>query len=155
MTRAMLRCAALVMSAAACCTAAEPIAGKWLLKSQQVAGQERGSRPLTLRITQTGDALEFEYSVTVNQKQEISLRFTARLDGSEAEVKDPSGHKIGTAKVSRFGPLQYLVTLQGPNRPTTSGRMILSGDGKTLTSEADATAPGGGRAHTTQIFERQ
>ena len=145
----------LTLCALACALAAEPIAGKWLLKSQQVAGQERGSRPLTLRITQKGDALEFEYSVTVNQKQEISLRFTAPLNGTEAEVTDPAGHKIGTAKLSHFGSMQYLVTLQGPNRPTSSGRLILSSDGKTLTSESDATAPNGAKAHTTQVFERQ
>lgn len=136
-------------------SAAEPIAGKWLLKSQQVAGQERSSRPLTLRITQSGDVLEFEYAVIVNQKQEISLRFAARLDGSEADVKDPAGRKIGTAKVSHFGPGQYLVMLQGPNRPTSSGRMTLSNNGKTLVSEADATAAGGAKTHTVQVFERQ
>lgn len=144
-----------ILCALACAFGAEPITGKWLLKKQQVAGQERGSRPLTLRITQNGDALEFEYSVTVNQKQEISLRFTARLDGAEGDVTDPAGHKIGTAKLSRFGSSQYLVGLQGPNRPTSSGRLILSGDGKTLTSESDATAPNGAKAHTTQVFERQ
>jgi hypothetical protein len=135
--------------------AAEPIAGTWLLKSQQVAGRETTSRPLTLRITQSNDGLAFEYSVVVNQKQEISLRFAARLDGSEAEVKNSAGRKIGTAKVTRFGPSQYLVMLQGPNRPTSSGRMTVSGDGKTLTSEADATGPGGAKTHTVQTFERQ
>ncbi len=151
----MKRGVVLLLCAALYAWAAEPIAGKWLLKSQQVAGQERGSRPLTLRITQSGDVLEFEYSVTVNQKQEISLKFAAKMDGSEAEVKNAEGRKIGTAKVSRFGPSQYLVMLEGPNRPTSSGRMTLSKDGKTLTSEADATVPGGAKAHTTQVFERQ
>src|SRR6185437_6907191 len=97
----VMKYAALLLCALLHASAAEPIAGTWLLKSQQVAGQERGSRPLTLRITQSGDVLEFEYSVTVNQKQEISLRFAARLDGSEADVKGPNGQKIGTAKVSR------------------------------------------------------
>lgn len=147
--------ALLVLASLARAWAADPIAGKWLLKSQQVAGQERISRPLTLRITQSGDVLEFEYSVVVNQKQEISLRFSARLDGSEADVKNSAGGKIGTAKVTRFGPWQYLVMLQGPNRPTSSGRMTVSSNGKTLVSESDATAPGGARTHTVQVFERQ
>ena len=80
---------------------AEAIAGNWLLKSQQVAGAEAPvSRPLTLRVAATGDALEFEYSVTTGQKQEISLRFTARLNGSEADVKNFAGAKIGTARRS-------------------------------------------------------
>lgn len=155
MMRRVMKSAVLVFVALVCAFGAEPITGTWRLKSQQVAGQERGSRPLTLRITQSGDALEFEYSVTVNQKQQISLRFSARLDGSDGDIKDPAGRKIGTAKLSRFGSSQYLVTMQGTNRPTSSGRLILSGDGKTLTSEADASMPGGAKTHTTQIFERQ
>ncbi|SPE42534.1 exported hypothetical protein [Candidatus Sulfopaludibacter sp. SbA3] len=151
----IMKYAALFVCILAQAFAAEPIAGKWLLKSQQVAGQETTSRPLTLRITQAGDALEFEYSVMVNQKQEVSLRFAARLDGSEADVKNSAGSKIGTAKVKRFGSSQYLVMLEGANRPTTSGRLTLSGNGKTLVSESDATAPGGAKTHTVQTFERQ
>jgi len=135
--------------------AAEPIAGTWKLKSQQVSGRDTASRPLTLRITQSGDTLEFEYSVPVNQKQEVSLTFAARLDGTLADVKNSAGRKIGTAKVTRFGSSQYLVMLEGPNRPTSNGRMTVSNGGKTLTSEADATIPGGTKLHTVQIFERE
>ncbi len=135
--------------------AAEPIAGTWLLKRQEVAGRDTASRPLTLRITQSGDSLEFEYSVVVNQKQEVSLRFAAKLDGSEAEVKNSAGRKIGVAKVTRGGPSQYLVMLQGPNRPTSSGKITLSSDGKTLKSESDAVGSDGAKLHTLQVFERK
>ena len=135
--------------------AAEPIAGDWSLKSQQVSGQEVASRPLMLRVTQSGDMLAFEYAVAGNQKQEVSLRFTARLDGSEGEVKDSTGRKMGTAKITRSGPSQYLLMLQGPNRPTSSGKMTVGQNGKTLVSESDATAAGGAKTHTVQVFERQ
>ena len=109
--------AVMLLGAAAQAWAAEPIAGKWILKSQQVSGRETASQPLTLRITQAGDLLEFEYSVAVDQKQEVSLRFAARLDGSAADVKKSDGRKIGTAKVSRGGPSQYLVTLRRSQPP--------------------------------------
>ena len=135
--------------------AAEPIAGKWLLKSQQVAGRDTASRPLTLRIDQSGDLLEFEYSVAVDQKQEVSLRFAARLDGSPANVKDSAGHTIGSAKVTRGRASEYLVTLEGPHRPTSSGKMTVSNNGTTLVSESDATAQDGAKLHTVQTFERQ
>jgi hypothetical protein len=153
--RASYAAVALLMGALAHAWAAEPIAGKWLLKSQQVNGRQTASRPLVLRITQTGDTLEFEYAVAVNQKQEVSLRFTARLDGSAAEVKNSAGRKIGTARVARHGAGQFLVQLEGPNRPTSSGQMTVSADGHTLVSESDAVAPGGDRLHTVQTFERQ
>jgi hypothetical protein len=150
-----LAAAVLLLGLLAQAWAAEPIAGKWLLKSQQVSGRETASEPLTLRITQTGDLVEFEFSVTGNQKQQVTLRFAARLDGSAADVHNSEGRKIGTAKVMRGGPSQYLVTLEGPNRPTSSGKMTVSNGGKTLVSESDATAPGGVKLHTVQTFDRQ
>jgi len=134
--------------------AAEPIAGKWFLKSQQVNGRETALRPLTLSINQKADLLEFEYSVLSNQKQEVSLRFAARLDGSPAEITNSEGRKIGTARVTRSGASEYLLMLEGPNRPTSSGKMTVSG-GRTLVSESDATSRGGDKVHTVQTFERQ
>jgi hypothetical protein len=151
-----MKLCALLLFAALHAPAAEPIAGNWLLKTQQIAGQETPpSRPLILRVVSSGAQLEFQYCVLVNQKQEISLRFITRLDGSAAEVKNFAGAKIGTANVTRSGAAAYLVTLQGPNRPTSSGKMTISKNGKTLLSESDAALPGGAKTHTVQVFERQ
>ena len=135
--------------------AAEPITGKWLLKSQQVNGRETASRPLTLSVDQKGNLLEFEYSVPSNQKQDVSLRFAARLDGSPADVTNSEGRKIGTARITRGGASEYLLTLEGANRPTSSGKMTVSAGGRTLVSESDATGRGGDKLHTVQTFERQ
>jgi hypothetical protein len=140
---------------AAALQAAEPIAGTWHLKRQEVAGQETASRPLTLHITASGDTLAFEYAVVVNQRQQVSLRFAARLDGSPADVKDAADRKIGTARLTRAGPSRYLLQLEGPNRPTSAGSLTVSADGKTLTSESDAAPPGGAKVRTMQVFERQ
>jgi hypothetical protein len=147
--------AMLIVGALSVSAAVEPLVGRWSLKSQQVSGQETTSRPLTLEIRPVGDALEFEYSVPLNASKSISLRFVARLDGSTSEVKDALGHKIGTAKVLRGNGLEYSVTLEGPNRPTASGKMKLSTDRRTLVCDSDSAAPGGAKIHTVQIFTRQ
>ena len=140
---------------AAGATTPEPLAGKWLLKSQQVGGQNIVSRPLTLEIRPVGDAFEFEYSVALNNSRVVSLRFVARLDGSAGDIKDARAQKIGTAKVRRAGAGEYAVNLEGPQRPAASGKMKLSGDGKMLTCESDSIAPGGAKTHTVQVFVRQ
>jgi hypothetical protein len=129
--------------------------GRWLLKSQQVSGQETAGRPLTLEIRPAGDAFEFEYSTPLNASKAVSLRFVARFDGSPSEVKDALGRKIGTARVMRGKELQYAVILEGPNRPTASGTMKLSSDRKTLVCESDSAAAGGAKTHTVQVFARQ
>jgi hypothetical protein len=92
----------------------------------------------------------------VNDVQFVSMSFTSRLDGTEADVKDSRGNKMGSIKITRAGASQYSVVLQGANRPTASGKMTVSADGKTLSVETDAQAPGQAAAvHTIQVFARQ
>jgi len=135
--------------------AAEPLVGMWRLVSQEVGGQKMDAEALTLRIIQTGSNLEFAYSLPVNNIQFVSMRFTTRLDGSEGEVKNAQGNKIGTVKLSKADASDYRVTLQGDNRPTANGSMKLSPDGKTLTCESDSKTPQQENKHTVQVFSRQ
>jgi hypothetical protein len=135
--------------------AAEPLAGTWRLVSQEVGGQKVDGDPLTLRIIQTDNNFEFAYSLPVNNIQFVSMRFTTHLDGTEGDVKNAQGTKIGTVKVSRVAPLEYSVLLQGENRPTAAGKLKVSADGKTLTSESDAKNAKQENRHTVQVFSRQ
>ena len=144
----------LILLAFAQAKAAEPLAGTWRLKSQNVGGQSVGFEPLTLRITPSGRGFEFAYSVPVNNIQFVSMRYLSGLDGTEADVKDPQGAKIGSIKISKASPLQYNVTMQGVNRPTVSGKLTVSADRKTLTSDSNANLPGRGETRTVQIFSR-
>jgi len=86
-----------------------------------VSGRETSSRPLTLDICLAGDALEFDYSVSINNARTMSLRFVARLDGSAGHIQDAQGPKIAAEKAQHAGPLEYSMTLEGPNRPTGVG----------------------------------
>jgi hypothetical protein len=135
---------------------AEPLAGRWLLNRQEVGGQKTDPDPLTLRVTPSGNGFDFAYSVPVNDVQFVSMSFSSHLDGTEADVKDSRGNKMGSIKITRAGASQYSVILQGANRPTASGKMTVSADGKTLNVETDAKAPGQAAAvHTIQVFARQ
>lgn len=136
--------------------AADPIVGRWLLTSQTVGGQNSQIEELTLRINPSGAALEFAYSVPVRDIQFVSLRFTAKPDGSASDVTDANGKKVGTVKVTRVSPTQYKVVLEGSGRPTANGGMTVSADGKTLTSVSDSTPPGQSAVtHMVQVFARQ
>ena len=135
--------------------AAEPLVGRWVLKSQEVGGLATETDPLTLRIVQRGNSFEFGYSLPVNNIQFVSMSFTSHLDGAEADVKNSQGNKIGTVKITKAGGSVYKVVLAGPNRPSATGTMAVSADGKTLTSDSEATVPGKGSTHTHQVFSRE
>jgi hypothetical protein len=156
MRRALVLSATTVLLAMAVYGAPEPLLGTWRLDSQEVNGQKGNSEPLTLKVTQSGDKLAFAFSVPVNNVYFVSMSYTVKLDGSEGDVKNAKGDNVGTIQITPGGPSQYKVVMKGPNRPDSSGKLIVSPDGKTLTSEQD-TMPAGvsGRAiHSKQLFSR-
>jgi hypothetical protein len=156
MRQTPLLCAAIILLATAIYAAPEPLVGTWRLDSQEVNGQKTNSEPLTLKVTQAGDKLAFAFSVPVNNVYFVSMTYTVKLDGSEAEVKNSQGEKIGTIQVTSGGPSQYKLILKGPNRPDSAGKLTVSPDGKTLSSETDTVQGGqGGRSmHSKQLFTR-
>jgi hypothetical protein len=134
-------------------SAAEPLVGTWRLDHQEINGAQTDSDPLTLKVSQSGDKLTFAFSVPVNNVYFVSMTYTLKLDGSEAEVKNAQGEKMGTVQMTRGAALQYKLILKGQNRPDSSGRITVSPDGKILTSEAD-TMKAGRALHSTQVFKR-
>jgi hypothetical protein len=148
--------AAMVLLATAAYAAPDPLLGTWRLDSQEVNGQKTDAEPLTLKVSQAGDKLAFAFSVPVNDVYFVSMTYTVKLDGSEADVKNSKGDKVGTIQVTADGPSQYKLILKGPNRPDSAGKLTVSPDGKTLTSETDTVQGGqGGRSmHSKQLFSR-
>jgi hypothetical protein len=75
------------------------------------------------------------------------------LDGTEADVKNGQGEKLGVIRVTKAGASQYKLILSGQDRPQTSGKLSISPDGKNLTSESDAVQAGR-PVHLMQLFSR-
>ena len=152
----LLRTAAFLIVATSLARADEPIAGKWLLQHQEVAGKETTSNPLTLAITPAGKSFDFAFIVTVNEKPVVSLKFTAPLDGAEPRSRAETASRWVPQKFHKTrGRRSYKVLMEGPGRPAVTTHMIVSPDGKTLTSESDVTTPSGVNVHTEQIFSLQ
>jgi len=156
MKQTPLLCAAALFLAATVYAGPEPLIGTWRLDSQEVNGQKSNAEPLTLKVTPAGDRLAFAFSVPVNDVYFVSMTYTVKLDGGEADVKNSKGDKVGTIQMTAGGPSQYKLVLKGPNRPDSSGKLTVSPDGKTLTSETDTVQGGqGGRSmHSKQLFSR-
>jgi hypothetical protein len=131
----------------------EPLVGTWRLQSQEINGEAVKFEPLTLKVTQSGDRLAFAFSVPVNDIYFVSMSYTLRLDGTAADVTNGRGEKVGSIQMKSDGPSQYKLTLKGPNRPDSSGKLIVSSDGKSLTSEAESTQ-GGRTVRSKQVYSR-
>jgi hypothetical protein len=153
---ALVLFATLAFCAAAAYPAADPIVGTWRLDSQEVNGQKSNAEPLTLKVTQSGDKLDFAFSVPVNNVYFVSMTYSVKLDGSEADVKNSKGDKVGTVQITLAGPSQYKLVIKGPNHPESSGKLTVSPDGKTLTSEQNTAPadPSSRATHSKQLFSR-
>jgi len=132
--------------------AAEGIEGTWRMTRQEVGGQPAPAEALLLDITAVSEGLRFTYSRIVNGTSSVIMRFSVRLDGTEAEIRDAGTNRLGTASLTKNGGSQYRLILRSPVHPPTAGTMTVSDGGKTLTSESDTEKPGGGIIHAVQVF---
>jgi hypothetical protein len=133
--------------------AVEPLVGSWQLDRQELNGQKKETEPLTLRITSEADKFLFAFSVPVNNIDFVSMTYTVKLDGSEADVKNARGEKVGTVQITAASPSHYKMVLKGENRPETTVHLKVSADKNTLISESDS-ALDGHAAHLVQSFSR-
>ena len=117
-------------------------------------GEKIDSAPLTMEVSQNGSKLAFAFSVLVNNAKVVSMGYELQLDGTEADVKDAHGQTVGTIEMAATGESQYRLSIKRPDRRDSAGKLSVSKDGKTLTSEAD-TLHAGKPLHTVQIFLRQ
>lgn len=133
--------------------AAEPLIGLWQLDHQELNGQKRETEQLRLRVSADGDKYLFAFSVPVNNIDFISMTYSAKLDGTAADVKNVRGEKVGTVQVTTPSPSHYKLLLKGENRPDTTALLTVSKDGNSLTSDSTSTQEGHS-AHLVQTFSR-
>ena len=131
----------------------QPLVGTWQLDHQELNGQKRETEPLTLRITPDGDKFIFSFSVLVNNIDFVSMTYTAKLDGTEADIKNARGEKVGTVQITIPTPSHYTLLLKSEKHPETTVHLTVSADGKTLTSESNS-GPADHTAHLVQSFLR-
>src|SRR5262249_9214321 len=103
--------------------AAEGLVGIWRLERQEINGQPGDTDPLALKVSQSGDTFSFTFSVLINEIYVVSLKYTARVDGSPADIKTGSDDKVGTVQMTRSGANQFTFIMKGPNRPDSRGEL--------------------------------
>ena len=153
MRRTVLVVGAFCLLAVSQAWAEEPLVGTWQLIYQKVGDMKDMPRPLpALKITQSGTALNFAYSSGLEGR--VFMSFTVYLDGSEGDIKNDQGGKIGTAKLIKRGK-EYTLVLQSANRPPEPGKIYFrpGEEGKILTMESDVILPDRG-PNPTHIFRQ-
>ncbi|HEY2018641.1 MAG TPA: hypothetical protein VGH38_34285 [Bryobacteraceae bacterium] len=144
-------CLMLVSVAPAC--AVEPLIGLWQMIYQKLGAEQVAPLPIALRVTQSGDALHFEY--LKNKELELTRSFVVKVDGASAPITDPNGSTLGMARLKKVSATEYRLSMQAPGRPSEPGTLAITEGGVILRCESEAILPDKGRTHIVQVFAKQ
>jgi hypothetical protein len=132
-----------------------PFLGTWTVnkaKSQFKPGP--GPQSMTVTFAQDGDAILRTAEGVDGDGKPISMKGSIKWDGQDHPVPTPDGTPVTVAvKMLNERSLEYIVKTSG--KVTTTGRAVLSKDGKTSTSTETGVNPKGEKVHNVIVSERQ
>jgi hypothetical protein len=151
--RATLLTLALCLVAAAVCFAADGFMGTWKLneaKSKLSAGIPKNS---TVVYEAAGDNVKVTIDGTDSDGKPSHNEWTGKFDGKDYPVTgDPSSDARALKKIGAH-TLTFAVKKGG--KVTTTGRIVLSADGKTRTVTTTVTDSKGKKVSGTAVYDKQ
>lgn len=136
-------------------TAAEnPFLGKWKLntaKSKSTPGTM--FKELTVVFESDGNGIKRTLTGIDADGQKIDMSDTIPWDGIEHKIDGPMGPAMVAAKRVNDHTLNLTVKVNG--KVVSSGRAVVSKDGKTMTSSLKGEDPKGRKLDNVEVFERQ
>jgi hypothetical protein len=149
------------MTAAVCVLATgliaadNPFLGTWKVntaKSQFKPGPALKS--MTVTFAQAGDEILRTAEGVDGDGKPVSVKGSLKWDGQDHPVPNPAGTPTTVAvKLLNDRTVEYIVKTDG--KVTTTGRAVLSKDGKTSTSTETGVNPKGEKVHNVIVSERQ
>ena len=141
--------------ATALMAAENPFLGTWKLntaKSQFKPGP--GPKSMTVTFAQDGDQIKRTAEGVDAEGKPVSTQSSIKWDGQDHPVTNPSGKPTTVAvKVVNDRTVEYIVRTDG--KVTTTGRAVLSSDGKTTTSRETGVNLKGEKVGNVIVSERQ
>jgi hypothetical protein len=133
--------------------AAEPFAGTWTLNTAKTK-YTTGTPPknVTLVIEEQGANLQTTATGTSSDGSPISVKFTVPISGGKGTVQEGDFNGI-TAKRISANVRENSYTKDG--KELRSRHMVVSKDGKTMTSQVKGTNPNGKPVDGTDVYDKQ
>ena len=133
--------------------AQSPFAGTWKLdtaKTKYSSGQP--PKDVTLVIEEQGDNLQVTATGTNADGSPLSLKYTVPLKGGEGHLESNAYDSISTKMVS---PTVRVNTYLKAGKVVTTRRIVVSKDGKTMTSTVKGLNLAGQTVTGTDVFDKQ
>ena len=144
---------ALCFVGAAVCFAADGFMGTWKLneaKSKIGAGMPKNS---TVVYEAAGDSIKVTIDGTGADGKAIHNEWTGKFDGKDYAVTgDPN---VDTRSFTKVDDHTLTVSQKKGDKVTSSGKIVLSADGKTRTVTVSGTDAQGKKVSSTAVYDKQ
>lgn len=148
-----------VLSLATCfvvltfCAAQETMMGTWKLneaKSKIGAGSPKNN---TVVIEAAGEDVKVTMDGVDATGKATRSEWTGKFDGKDYPVTGDANSD--TRSYKKIDDRTVEVAVKKGGRVTTSGRVVVSPDGKTRTAHVKGTSPSGSKFQTTAVYDKQ
>jgi hypothetical protein len=144
---------ALCFVAGAACFASDAQMGTWKLnegKSKIAAGMPKNS---TVVFEAAGDSVKVTIDGTTGDGKPAHNEWTGKLDGKDYPVTGDPNSDARSYKQIDDHTLAF--TIKKGGKATITGRVVVSGDGKTRTVTTSGTDPQGKKFKSTVVYDKQ
>jgi hypothetical protein len=151
--RATVLTLALCFVGAAVCFAADGIMGTWKLNEAKSKLSPGTPKNTTVVYEAVGENVKVTIDGTDGDGQPTHNEWTGKFDGKDYPVTgDPSSDARSLKKINDH-TLTFAV--KKGDKVTTTGRIVLSADGKTRTVTTSGTDPKGNKISGTAVYDKQ
>jgi phage tail sheath gpL-like len=150
--RAIILTLALCFVGVAVCFAADAFIGTWKLNEAK-SKISAGPKNTTVVYEAVGDSVKVITDGTGGDGKPSHSEWTGKFDGKDYPVTgDPSSDSRALKKIDDH---TLTLTVKKGDKVTTTGRIVLSADGKTRTVTTSGTNAKGDKVTSTAVYDRQ
>jgi hypothetical protein len=138
---------------AACFAAADAFMGTWKLNEAKSKFSPGSSKNVTVVWEAAGDNVKVTIDGVDASGKPTHNEWTGKFDGKDYPVTGDANSD--TRSLKQLNDHTIMVTVKKGDKVTTSGRIVLSADGKTRTVSTSGTAPDGKKTTATAVYDKQ
>jgi len=144
---------AFCLLAAGVCFAQNPFIGTWKLNDAKSKFGPGATKNTTVTYEVSGDNITVTVDGMDSAGKPVHNVWTGKFDGKAYPVT--GGSAGSTRSYRKIGMRTLVFTEKSGGKITTSGRIVVSADGKSRTVTSTATDASGKKNHSTAVYDKQ
>jgi len=143
---------ALCLAGVAVCYASDPVMGTWKLNEAKSKFSPGATKNTTVVYAPAGDQVKVTTDGTTGDGKPVQTEWTGKFDGKDYPL---AGDPSSTRSYKKINDHTLELTNKKDGKVTSSGRAVVSRDGKTRTVTLSGTGSDGKNITSTAVYDKQ